>query len=138
MAGTTTQTYSKLEQNHDITIITITAIGDAAAATFLDATLNNVCVGKYLMWGEINPGATAPTVNYGFTLVNAAGYDLSGGAFDTLHNANTERFLPIQNNVKMQILFDEAPTITWDATNAVNSAISVIKLYFYQDMGSQA
>lgn len=71
---------------------------------------------------EFVAGGTAFTATADLTIKTADGFDLLEGNGDNIGDTDTL--------IKVALLFDGPLTLSWAATNAVNSATGVVKLYY--------
>lgn len=135
-----------LDAESGIYMVTYTCTADSAAATFpataltyLDSsgtsqTLLSFFQGWHLYRIRINPGVTAPTDNYGITILEQGG-DVCGDALLLLDTADTEFRAPAIASAGASVGIGGATmadtwTVTFDGVNAVNSAIVVFTLFF--------
>jgi len=131
MAGTVTQALTT-EVDH-IKVVTLTCTADASDGSFPATTLTvlpNNGKGGRLLQMITDPGATAPQDNYDITLTNGGADMLLGGGANR-DTANTEIAF-IESNGAHPV-YAGTDTLVLNVTgNNVNSAISVIKLYFVE------
>ena len=131
MAGTVTQAVTT-EVDH-IKVVTLTCTADASDGSFPATTLTVLPrndKGGRLLQMITDPGATAPQDNYDITLTNGGADMLLGGGANR-DTANTEIAF-IESNGAHPV-YAGTDTLVLNVTgNNVNSAISVIKLYFVE------
>ena len=131
MAGTVTQALTT-EGDH-IKVVTLTCTADASDASFPATTLTvlpNNGKGGRLLQMITDPGATAPQDNYDITLTNGGGDMLLGNGANR-DTSNTE-IAVIESNGAHPVYAGTDTLILNVSGNNVNSAISVIKLYFVE------
>ncbi len=134
--GTVAITYSNIfvDNQRTRTILTISWVADAAAATVPSTTIPyqvanryNV-MGWYLYSAETNPGSMAPTDNYDIVINDADSVDISGGLLANRDTANSEI-------VNIGTSSHGYPVVRGDLTfvlsnNSVNSATGTCILTF--------
>ena len=127
MAGTVTQVHNKIG---NIRTIVFTCTADAAAATFPATAITDKIEGRLLDLAT-NPGATAPTANYDITLVDQHGHDVLESVGLNRHTTTTEKVAVVYSGTGTHPTVDDSDTLTLTiANNAVNSAITVVTLYY--------
>ena len=132
MAGTVVVTAHNQLGNVRSLVLTCTA--DAADATY-PATALPAIEGRLLAL-VTNPGTTAPTNDYDVTLVNQHGYDVLEGLGLNRDGAapgaaTTEQVPILYSGTGTHPCVDEADTLTLTiAGNSVNSAVTVVQLYY--------
>lgn len=126
MAGTVTQVHNKL--GHIKTVV-FTCTADAGAATFPDTAITGSIDG-FLVGLFTNPGATAPTDNYDITLEDSNGIDVLGGAGGNRHTTASQMADPVIGTYNHPPVSERETYTLKIANNAVNSAITVITLYY--------
>lgn len=77
----------------------------------------------------VNPGATAPTAEYGITLTDADGADVFGGALLTRSASASEQARPAIATLAGKRKINSLLTFNV-ADNLVDSAVGVVKFYF--------
>lgn len=126
MAGTVVLQHCTIGNIRNV-IATCTA--DAADGSF-PATLLPAIEGRILALAT-NPGATAPQDNYDVTLVNQHGYDVLQSLGLNRHTTSTQQVPILYSSTGTHPAVDETDTLTLTiAGNNVNSAITVIELYY--------
>jgi len=110
------------------TVVTITWTDDTAGTTLAINPTTYGIMGWYLVQAETNPGATAPTINYGITLVSTSGLDLAVGSLLNRSDTATERVAVSGMKLIYPMVF-EGFTFTLSG-NAVNNATGTLKLIF--------
>ena len=131
MAGTVTQALTTAVDH--IKVVTLTCTADASDGSFPATTLTVLPrndIGGRLVQMITDPGATAPQDNYDITLTNGGADMLLGGGANR-DTANTEIAF-IESNGAHPIYAGTDTLILNVSGNNVNSAISVIKLYFVE------
>jgi len=127
MAGTVTQVHN---EHGAIGVVTLTCIADAADGSYPDTALADRIGGRLLAL-ETNPGTPAPTTLYDVTLVDADGHDVLEGVGANRHTTNTEKVAVVMSGTEIHPVIDESDTLTLNIdNNVVNSAVTVIKLYY--------
>ena len=110
--------------------LTVTCTADASTANFptmaINATNTAALKGWYLYKVQTNPGATAPTDNWDFTITDSDGIDVLQGAGANRHTTTSQRVSPT---------YYEPLLGTWtlaitDSSNLVNSAVIAFTLFF--------
>ena len=131
MAGTVTQAVTT-EVDH-IKVVTLTCTADASDGSFPATTLTVLPrngTGGRLLQMITNPGTTAPQDNYDITLTSEGADMLLGGGANR-DTANTEIAFVESNGAHP--VYAGTDTLVLNVTgNNVNSATSVIKLYFVE------
>ena len=136
-AGTVVEVPAWLNAETMTFTVTFTCTADAAAATYpataFSAATTTALKGWHLYRVRINPGAVAPTANYDLTITEQGG-DVLGGAGLNLSATATEFRAPAVASVGTSYGIGEVTMAdTWTLTlenNAVNSAVTVITLFF--------
>ncbi len=127
MAGVITQL---LERRGPIGVITLSAVADAADASFPATVLEAKISGKILAI-ETNPGATAPTTLYDIALDDAEGQDVLETVGADRSATATEKASVVYSGTEIHPEVAKSDVLTFKITNnAVNSAIIVTKIYF--------
>lgn len=136
-AGTVTQSLSYVcrgQSNECVQVLTYTATADSAAATFPTAAMSSATLsqlkGWYLYKIITNPGSTAPTDNWDFTLSDSDGIDVLGGNGANRHTTTSQMIAPL---LTTGVYFAQPVLDTWTLAitgNSVNSAGIVIKAVF--------
>lgn len=132
MAGTCTLTTHNKIGNIRSLVYTCTA--DAADASYPATALPKI-EGRITQLST-NPGATPPTNDYDVTLVNQDGYDVLQGLGVNRDGAapggaTTEVVPVVFSGTGTHPCVDEADTLTLTlANNAVNSAVTVVQIYY--------
>lgn len=110
--------------------IVFTCTADAAAATYPTTEISTKIEGKLLKI-VTNPGSTAPTDNYDVYLYNQHGIDVLGGMGANRDTANTEEQDLLDQVAESQLIVSKPDTLSLVVSgNSVNSAVTVITLYF--------
>jgi len=127
MAGTITVTDYALGNIH---VLSCACVADAAAATFPDTVLPRV---EGILWDlETNPGATQPTDDYDVTVIDAEGHDVLESAGLNRDTLNTEKVPIVYQQTATHPSVDATDVLTLKiANNAVNSAVTLIKIYIW-------
>ena len=139
-AGTCTQTLEdiRIDLNREPyqRVLTFTCTADASAATFPSTPIDTAYVtrlkGWYLYKVITNPGGTAPTDNWDFTITDGDGIDVLGGNGANRHTTSSQMIAPL---LTTGVYFAQPVLDTWtmaiaDGSNLVNSAGIVIKAIF--------
>jgi hypothetical protein len=125
MAGTITETLiipgNQDKLNPTKKEILLSWVADVSAAT-VPSLLIDTQDGWYLTGADTNPGVTAPSANYGITLVNSDGIDLAGGALSAL-SATVSESASFSARIP-----SGGFTVTF-ANVGVNSALGTCKLF---------
>lgn len=117
-----------------VRMLTFTCTADSTDGSFLAMPFTQTHVDKitgYFLYKLIlNPGATAPTDNWDFTITDSDGIDLLGGTGANMHTTNSAMIAPKLNSTTYfaQPIFT-APTLNITG-NSINSAIIVIRAIF--------
>jgi hypothetical protein len=132
MAESLTQSL-KVFQEANIQVVKLLWVTDGAGAftaTAISAAILDKIQGCSLVMFVTDPGAVAPTDNYGITLTDEDGCDILGGAGANRDTANSEQAMPaIGGGYGPRPVGDGA--LTFDVlSNIVNSANGTVKLYF--------
>ena len=131
MAGTVTQAVTTVVDH--IKVVTLTCTADASDGSFPATTLTVLPrngKGGRLLQMITNPGTTAPQDNYDITLTSEGADMLLGGGANR-DTANTEIAFVESNGAHP--VYAGTDTLVLNVTgNNVNSATSVIKLYFVE------
>ena len=123
MAGTTVFTpSSKKNFGGVVTTYKWAAVADASDGSVLSKATPEEIHG-FILGFETNPGATAPTANYGVTLTNANGCDVLGGAGAGRSAAVTESGMCLQGAAYNPARRVDSVLTFAAASNSVNSAI---------------
>ena len=126
MAGTVTEIHSK----NVVGVITLTATGDAADGGYPETVLETKISGRILAL-ETNPGTPAPTTLYDIVLEDADGHDVLEGVGANRHTTNTEKAAVVYSGTEIHPPVEYSDTLTLKITNnSVNSAVTVIKIYY--------
>jgi hypothetical protein len=127
MAGTITETVSKLG---NVQKITLTCVADAADGSFPSTAIAHKFSGRILQM-DVNPGATAPTNLYDLVInSDVTGLDILQGLGANLLTATSEQKAIVFSSTEIHPAVDQSDTLTMVITNnSVNSAIIVINLY---------
>lgn len=127
MAGTVTQSHAKLG---NVGVITFTCTADSSDGSFPDTIVADKIEGRLLAL-ETNPGATAPTDNYDVTIEDGGGHDVLEGVGANRDTATTEKATVVYLGTSVHPVVDDSDTLTLKiGGNSVNSAVTVIKLYY--------
>lgn len=127
MPGTVTQTHNK---QGPVGVITLTATADSADGSYPNTALATKISGKLLAL-ETNPGSPAPTDLYDITLEDGDGHDVLEGVGANRSTTNTEKVSAVYSTTEIHPEVSYADTLTLKiANNSVNSAVTVIKLYY--------
>lgn len=129
MPGTVTTTRSTIGP---LRKIRLAFTADAAAATIPETALPAFEGAIYAV--EFNPGATAPTDNYDFQLLDGEGADRLAAAAMNRDTATTERvtFGDMTSGTGLArpvVDASETLTATW-TNNAVNSAVGTVDIWY--------
>jgi len=112
-----------------VKVVTFTCTADASDGSFPATTISANIKGRLLQIAT-NPGATAPQDNYDITITDADGIDVLQGVGANRDTSNSE-VAAIVYATSLNPVIAETDTLTLNITgNNVNSAISVIKLYW--------
>lgn len=114
------------EQPH--TVVTITWVDDTTGTTLAINPVTYGVLGWYLIQGETNPGAPAPTDKYDITLISNSGLDLGLGSLLNRSDVIAERG-SITGMKAVYPMIIEPFTFTLSG-NAVNGATGTLKLIF--------
>lgn len=126
MAGSTTTTHYTLGH---VRKVVVDWVADAAAATVPDTILPRI-EGR-LAELTTDPGATAPTDNYGITLIDADGVDRLQGVGANRDTANTETAPVVYSGSTIHPPVSLADVLTLKiAGNAVNSATGRVTMIY--------
>jgi hypothetical protein len=110
--------------------LVFTCTADASDGSFDDVTVATIFEGRLLDL-ETNPGATAPTDNYDITIEDDGGHDVLEGVGGNRHTTTTQKVPVVYNGTGTHPTVDDSDTLTLKiANNSVNSAITVITLYY--------
>jgi hypothetical protein len=135
-AGTCTQAITNFPTNTTTwqKVLTFTCTADAANATYpstaISAANANNLKGWYLYKLITNPGSTAPTDNWDFTLSDGDGIDVLGGAGANRHTTTSQMIAPL---LTTGVYFAQPVLDAWTLAitgNSVNSAVIVIQAIF--------
>ncbi len=128
MAGTIVVT---AHQTHKIMKkLVLTATADASAATFPDTILPAGIEG-FLIALETNPGGTGPTDQYDITIEDANGHDVLETVGGNRSITATEKANIVYSSTSNHPPVDVSDVLTLKiANNSVNSAVTVISLYY--------
>lgn len=128
-AGTITYTEKKLPNN--VWVITFTCTGDGSGGSYPSDVSNAMDIEGYVFLVITNPGSTGPTDDYDIVLNDADGVDIMGGQLEDRDESNSEQAVPYIDGVRGSRYVHGVltPVIT---NNSVNSAVTVITIYFYR------
>jgi len=136
-AGTVSQAVSWVCRSNStecVQVLTFTATADSADGSYpstdMSATTLNKLKGWYLYKIITNPGSTAPTDNWDFTLSDSDGIDVLGGNGANRHTTTSQMIAPL---LTTGVYFAQPVLDTWTLAitgNSVNSAGIVIKAIF--------
>jgi hypothetical protein len=127
MPGTVVET---AEQWGPIGVVTLTCTADAAAADYPSTALLAKIGGKLIAM-DVNPGPTGPTDLYDAVLNDDGGLDILQGLGANLLIATSESKAIVRSGTEIHPPVSIGDTLTLVLTNnSVNSALTVIKLYF--------
>ena len=129
MAGTITQALTC--NVGPIKVVTFTCTADSSDGSFPDTAITAANIRGKLLQMATNPnGDTAPQDNYDITIVDADGIDVLQGVGANRDTANSE-VAAIVYATSLHPYIAETDSLTVKiAGNNVNSAITVIKLYW--------
>lgn len=102
-------------------------VGDNANGSVPSAQTADTITG-YVLLGETNPGAAAPTDNYDIVVTNEEGTDIFGGELMNRDTANNEQAVPLVGNAYGPRFVNSKLTMTL-TNNSVNSATGRLILY---------
>jgi hypothetical protein len=128
-AGTCTQ---DLTQMNLIQLLTFTCTADSADGSFPSTvtSLNYTdrLKGWYLYKVITNPGTTAPTDNWDFTITDGDGIDVLGGAGANRHTTTSQSIIPLltSNNYAQPFLDTWTLAITGNSNNSANIVIKAV------------
>lgn len=126
MSGTITTEHSTLG---NVRKLTFSCVADASDGSF-PATVLPRFQGR-LIGLHTNPGATAPQSNYDITLVDQDGQDRLQGVGLNRHTSSSEQVPIVYASTSVNPAVHEGDSLTLTvASNNVNSAITVITIYY--------
>jgi len=117
-------------------IIRFTCTGDADGGTYpataISTYISSQLAGWYLYYLRTNPGTTAPTDNWDFTITDAHGIDVLGGAGANRHTTTSQEIVPLLGSSPFAKPFTDTWTLNVSGST-VNSAVIVIDATFVWD-----
>ena len=127
-AGTVSQTDKKVYGN--VRVLTFTCTADSSAHTFPVAA-SEIDIDGFVFLVVTNPGTTAPTDDYDITLTDADSVDIMGGELEDRDEANSEQAVPLIDGV-FGSRFVKGPLTITISNNSVNSAVTVVTVFYYR------
>jgi len=132
-AGTVTQSISRAGRMIEVTF---SWTADAGAATVPSTAMESAyaaeVLGCWLISGETDPGATAPTDDYDIVVNDSLGCDLFGGALNNRDTSTSEYATPLVGNSYGYVPITDSTLTMVISNNAVNSATGKLVLRFYR------
>ena|SRR3990167_394107 len=120
MAGSSNAVTKEAASNNSVSKLTWDWVADSANGSVPTAQTTDTITG-FVLFGETNPGSTAPTDNYDITITNEEGTDVFGGALMDRDTANNEQAMPAIGGGYGPRFVNSKLTMTL-TNNAVNSA----------------
>jgi hypothetical protein len=112
-----------------VKVVTFTCTADSSDGSFPATSVSANVKGRLLQIAT-NPGATAPQDNYDITITDGDGIDVLQGVGANRDTSNSE-VAAIVYATSANPVVAETDTLTLNVTgNNVNSAVTVIKLYW--------
>lgn len=133
-AGACVQTKAQVTTTSDTRVVTFTCTGNSSDGTFpaiAFSTTTLAYVKGYFLYQVItDPGSTAPTDNWDYTITDANGVDVLGGTGANRHTTTTQMNFPL---ITTGVYYTPPVVDTWTVNisgNSVASATLVIKMIF--------
>ena len=127
-AGSVTQSLAHVSSG--IFMLTFSWTGDAVNGT-VPATTSASAIDGFVFMVATNPGSTAPTDNYGITLTDSDGIDISGGELADRDTANSEDApMESDSNVLQNGRFVAGHLILTITGQSVVSATGTVTVYY--------
>ena len=112
-----------------VNVVTFTCTADSSDGSYPATTISTNIKGRLLQIVTDPDGDTAPQDNYDITITDSGGADMLLGVAANRDTANTEVAIVESNGAHSVVA--ETDSLTLNITNNnVNSAITVIKLYW--------